>query len=144
MVRKTIMLIAILMTISLLSGFVVANKSSTGEENELTLVNVYNELCRLGVKDINIVMAQVRLETGHLNKIKHKNNLFGFKGHDGKYQTYSTWQTSVESFKIWQDKYFVSGSYIDFIKKKKYADNMHAYIINLKKIMKKYNLEPLK
>jgi uncharacterized FlgJ-related protein len=133
------MLIAIIMAISLLSGFVVANKSSTGEGNELTLMNVYNELCRLDVKDKNIVMAQVRLETGHLKKISHKNNLFGFKGLNGKYRTYPTWQTSVEAFKVWQDKYFVSGSYIDFIIKKKYADNMHAYIINLKKIMKKYN-----
>lgn len=138
MVKKIITLIVILATISILSGFVVANKSST-DENELTLKNVYNELCRLGVRDINIVMAQVRLETGHLHRIGHKNNLFGFKGDNGKYRTYPTWQTSIEAFKAWQDKYFVSGTYLDFIKKKKYSEDMKKYITNLRKIMKKYD-----
>jgi len=139
MVKRILMLTLFFMTILPFSGFVVANKSSADEKNTLTLENVYNELCRLGVRDKNIVMAQVRLETGHLNKIQHKNNLFGFKKPNGKYNTYDTWQTSVADFKRWQDKYFVNGTYLEFIKKRGYAANMQNYIMNLKKLMSKYN-----
>jgi flagellum-specific peptidoglycan hydrolase FlgJ len=95
----------------------------------LTLKNVRRELNRIGVKHTDIVMKQVRLETGNLKHVKN-NNLFGFRGNDG-YLKFNTWQDAVQYKKEWQDKRYKGGNYYEFLLEIGYASDT-SYINKLK------------
>lgn len=95
----------------------------------LTLKNVKRELQRIGVKHTDIVMKQVRLETGNLKHVKD-NNLFGFRGNNG-YLKFETWQDAVQYKKEWQDKRYKGGNYYEFLLRVGYATDT-SYINKLK------------
>lgn len=97
----------------------------------LTIENVRAELKRLGVKHSNIVIKQVKLETGNLKYVRN-NNLFGFRGNKG-YLKFDTWQDAVQYKKKWQDKRYKGGDYYDFLIKVGYATDS-TYIQKLKQI----------
>jgi len=97
----------------------------------LTLKNIKRELKRIGVKHSDIVIKQVRLETGNLKYLRN-NNLFGFRGNNG-YLKFETWQDAVQYKKEWQDKKYKGGDYYDFLVKVKYASDS-TYIKKLKQM----------
>ena len=104
------------------------------DENEMTLNNIMNEMIISELKCVDILMSQVKLETGNLKHIKN-NNLFGFR--KSEYMSFVTWQDCIKYCKEWQDKHYNGGDYFLFLKKIKYAEDVE-YIIKLKNIMKKH------
>ena len=103
-------------------------------ENALTLKNILAEMIDQKLKHIDILMAQIKVETGSL-KYVYNNNLFGFR--HNKYMHFTTWQDCVSYMKKWQDKKYKGGNYFDFLKDVKYAENPE-YIEILKTHIKKY------
>ena len=101
------------------------------EFKPLTIENIRQELKKLGVKHSNIVIKQVKLETGNLKHVRH-NNLFGFRGNNG-YLKFKTWQDAVKYKKAWQDKKYHGGDYYHFLMKVGYAKDS-TYIKKLKQI----------
>lgn len=99
------------------------------EVKALTIENVIAELKKLRIKHSDIVLKQIKLETGNLKYVEN-NNLFGFRGNHG-YLEFNTWQESVEYKKQWQDKKYHGGNYYDFLIKVKYASDS-SYIKKLK------------
>ena len=93
-----------------------------------TKQEVYREILKQGIDHPKIVLAQCFYETKHLksNIFKNNNNAFGMKfpyqrettatGKDSNnFSIYDSWQSSITDYKIWQDKYFIGGSYYQFI-----------------------------
>lgn len=101
------------------------------EFKALTIENVRQELKKLGVKHSNIVIKQVKLETGNLKYVRN-NNLFGFRGNSG-YLKFNTWQDAVKYKKQWQDKKYHGGDYYDFLIKVGYATDS-TYIKKLRQM----------
>lgn len=101
------------------------------EFKALTIENVRQELKKLGVKHSNIVIKQVKLETGNLKYVRN-NNLFGFRGNSG-YLKFNTWQDAVKYKKQWQDKKYHGGDYYDFLIKVGYATD-NTYIKKLRQM----------
>lgn len=76
-------------------------------EKELTIENIIVKMKKLELDHIPILVAQIRLETGNLKKITHKNNLMGFKKTtNGKYgyRIFETWEDCLVYLKEWQLK----------------------------------------
>lgn len=102
-------------------------------EEELTIENVYKELIKQDVLFVEIVLAQVILETGHLKHVP-KNNLFGFyNGH--RYLEFDSWKEAVAFKKKWQEKKYKGGDYYVFLETLPYAEDKN-YISKLKQINK--------
>jgi len=101
------------------------------EFKALTIENIRQELKKLGVKHSNIIIKQVKLETGNLKYVRH-NNLFGFRGNNG-YLKFNTWQDAVKYKKEWQDKRYHGGDYYDFLIKVGYATDS-TYIKKLRQM----------
>jgi uncharacterized FlgJ-related protein len=101
----------------------------------------------LGVKYIDIMVAQARIETGwYTSKIFiHNNNIFGMKfperrhttaiGSDRGHAQYISWQQSVADYKLWQNKVLIKNKsrrkYLSYIGRT-YAENGN-YINLIKK-----------
>jgi len=99
------------------------------EFTALTIENIKKELKKLQIKHSDIVLKQIKLETGNLKYVEN-NNLFGFRGNNG-YLEFNTWQESIEYKKRWQDKKYHGGNYYDFLIKVGYASDS-TYIKKLK------------
>lgn len=114
--------------------------TDTGK-NELTIDNIVKYMDEVDLSHKDILLAQIYHETGNLDKITYKNNLFGFKAKN--YLTFETWQDCIDYMKKWQDKhwgkYNINGDkdYYSFLVHKKYAEDKN-YILRLKKIVKQY------
>jgi len=140
MSRILLIIILSLVALSIDSGSLTAKVTSVEATDEaknkkaLTIKNIYDEMVRIGVKFPEIVLAQVRFETGHLKKVSH-NNLLGFRS-TGDYYKYESWEDCIAYLKGWQDRHYKGGSYYKFITKRKYAEDMPNYIIQVKKILK--------
>ena len=68
------------------------------------------------IKHAEIVLKQIRLETGNLKCTGCSldyNNLFGFF-YKGSYLKFDSWQESVDYYKRWQDKYYKGGRLLCF------------------------------
>lgn len=102
---------------------------------ELTMKNIEIHLKGAEIQHIDIVLNQIRLETGNLKFIKN-NNLFGFRTNE--YLKFDHWTEAIKYKKIWQDKYYKKGSYYTFLKKLPYAEDSN-YIIKLKQFKNKKN-----
>jgi hypothetical protein len=124
-------------SVSILAGDPITDRSL------LTLCNVRYEIERLGIKEPDKVLQQVRLETGDLtsNICLQYNNLVGMKyphrrqtraiGRHKSIAVYRTWKESIEDYKIWQDAFYRGGDYYDFLRgryatDKKYIDKLKA------------------
>ena len=100
-------------------------------EKTMTIENIEEELIQQGINHVDIVLNQVKLETGHLKFVKN-NNLFGF--HNGKsYLKFDTWQDAVIYKKQWQDRKYKGGDYYKFLKNVGYAKDSN-YINKLKQM----------
>lgn len=96
----------------------------TNSSDALTIYNVRKELIIQGLQHVDILIAQVRLETGNLKYIKG-NNLFGFR--TNKYMTFNTWKECIIYMKNWQLRKYKGGNYYTFLDSIGYAeDNMYT------------------
>lgn len=97
-------------------------------EEELTINNVRKELIIQGLQHVDILLAQVRLETGNLKYVRG-NNLFGFTSN--KYMSFNSWKDCIQYKKKWQDRKYRGGDYYKFLDSIGYAEDVN-YIKNLK------------
>lgn len=103
---------------------IIEPKIETEQIIKLTPVNVYQKIIEYKIEHPKIVFSQIMVETGHLNSdgAKIKNNLFGFinkKGH----MSFGSWEESIEYYKEWQERKYISGNYYKFLKKVGYAED---------------------
>jgi len=81
----------------------------------------------LGVKHVNIVLAQSVLETGHYKSklTRTHNNLFGFRTKNG-YLKFNSWADCCAYYKRWQDRHYKTSKYSNyyiFLRKIGYAED---------------------
>lgn len=95
---------------------------------------VYNMIVEADIQHPEIVLRQAILETGWFKSsvCKFNYNLFGFTGMNG-YMKYDTYQESIDSYKLWQDKFYYSGNYYVFLEDIHYAEDTN-YVETLKRI----------
>jgi len=111
-------------------------KAQTKEE-------VYQELIRQDIKHPDIVLAQIRLESGNMssNLYKATRNFAGMKlaktrettagGERYGHAWYNHWADCVADLKIWQDCYYKGGCYYEFLESIGYAES-EEYVNKLK------------
>lgn len=109
--------------------------SVSANTNKKIIEEVFDALCSSGIRNPEIVMRQVILETGWLKSpfLMKRNNLFGFRSKE--YLRFEDWRESVTYYLKWQKKYYLNSNenYYDFLKRIKYAQAKN-YIDVLKKI----------
>ncbi len=91
----------------------------------LTENEVYCYMESIGIKHADIVLKQAIYETGHFKShiFKTKNNIFGFR-RTKSYMKFKTWQSCLDFYKKWQDKYYNDEeNYYQFLQKKNFAGN---------------------
>lgn len=115
--------------------FIVDSKMPDIEFSEGRMIEYAN---KIGVKYVDVMVAQSRIETGwYSSKIfKEGSNLFGMKlakrrkttasGEHRKHAKYEDWMKSVEDYKLWQEmvlnKVKSKNEYLSYISKY-YAEN---------------------
>lgn len=85
----------------------------------LTFENLKYQLEKEHVKYVEIVLAQIQLETASLtsNVCKTKNNLLGFQTNNG-YLTFNNWQSCVSYLKSHQDRHYKGNvNYYEYLRK---------------------------
>jgi flagellum-specific peptidoglycan hydrolase FlgJ len=108
-------------------------------------------MIEIGIKHPEIVLAQAKLESGRFKSriFRENHNLFGMKlpkirktlatGKNRGYATFKDWKSSVNDYKLWQDRMIKKGKtkaeYYTYLQKN-YAEN-EQYVIILKKIVYK-------
>lgn len=102
--------------------------------NPAFVEEVFAEICRLGIREPQIVMRQAMLETGWLRApfLMKRNNLFGFRYRS--YLTFDDWKESVRYYRDWQARRYKDSdpSYYAFLTRIRYgAPN---YLQHLRKI----------
>lgn len=84
---------------------------------------VFDALCSSGIRNPEIVMRQIILETGWLKSpfLMKRNNLFGFRAKE--YLRFEDWRESITYYHKWQKKNYLNPNenYYDFLKRIKYA-----------------------
>lgn len=98
---------------------------------EMTIENIYEKLLEYEILFPDIVIKQVKLETGHLKHVKN-NNLFGFQTKNG-YMHFETWEEAILYKKHWQERKYKGGDYLLFLKNLPYAKDS-LYIQKIKRI----------
>lgn len=85
--------------------------------------DVFTEICRLGIREPQIVMRQALLETGRFQApfLMKRNNLFGFRAQ--RYLSFSHWKDSVRYYSDWQNRHYKSSdaNYFSFLTRKRYG-----------------------
>jgi hypothetical protein len=109
----------------------VTNDTIVTNDSIMTIENIEKELIKQNILHYEIVLKQVKVETGSLKYVRH-NNIFGFRGNHG-YLKFETWQDAVTYKKKWQEKNYKGGDYYAFLKRIGYAENPN-YIQHLKKM----------
>lgn len=112
----------------------------------MTMEDVDVWLKECSIKFPSIVKAQIRLETGHFTSLicRENKNLFGMRypsqrsttaiGELNGHALYTSYKSSIEDYKIWQDIYYCKGeNYYTFLLRIKYATDS-SYINKLKYI----------
>lgn len=95
-------------------------------DNELTLVNLYREMERVGLKQKFYVMAQAILETGCFssNVCHSYNNIFGlYDSRKKDYYRFEKWQDSVDAYYKYIQCRYKGGDYLAFLNKIGYAED---------------------
>ena len=100
-------------------------------EKEMTIENIYEKLLECEILFPDIVIKQVKLETGYLKYVK-ENNLFGFQTKNG-YMKFETWEEAIFYKKRWQERKYKGGDYYLFLKNLPYAQDS-LYIQKIKRI----------
>jgi hypothetical protein len=113
----------------------------------LSWENIEKYLIEFKVRQPEIVMSQIKHETGNLTSrfCKEQNNLFGMRlarsrettavGECNHMAQYISWQESLQDYKIYQDLYYCGGDYYQFLSNSGYATDPW-YIWKLKRIKK--------
>lgn len=107
------------------------NKLPIESNAALNMHNIELELNRQELLHINILLKQIKLETGNLKFIRN-NNLFGFRNSCG-YMKFKTWKDCVSYKKRWQIRRYKGGNYYRFLENLPYASDSN-YIYKLKKM----------
>lgn len=128
-------LLACLTVILPITAATAAPTVKTGKIDAALVQQVFEEICRLQIRQPQMVMRQAILETGWLRArfLMDRQNLFGFR--TSKYLTFDHWKDSVAYYKVWQErKYPADGQeeYGAFLKRIKYASA--GYVAHLHKI----------
>lgn len=126
--NKVRLLLFSLLVIASLNGTAQNRKDSVAISQ---LISIKNLLDSLGVEEPFYVLAQSAYETGWFkckNCTWNNNNMFGFRGLNGKYMKFSSWKKCVIYYSKWQNKRytiykdkFPDGTYLNFLKWCKYA-----------------------
>jgi uncharacterized FlgJ-related protein len=135
MVIKKIIIFIALILCSLEIGQIDINSHIQTKFSESRMIHLAKSL---GIKYIDIMVAQSRIETGwYTSKIFiHNNNLFGMKlperrgttaiGSNRGHAQYTSWQQSVADYKLWQSKVLIKNKsrrkYLRYIGRN-YAEN---------------------
>jgi uncharacterized FlgJ-related protein len=135
MVIKKIIIFIALILCSLEIGQIDINAKIQTQFSESRMIHLAKSL---GIKYIDIMVAQSRIETGwYTSKIFiHNKNLFGMKlperrsttaiGSNRGHAQYTSWQQSVADYKIWQSKVLIKNKsrrkYLSYIGRN-YAEN---------------------
>lgn len=102
-------------------------------EVELNEETVYKLILKENIKHPKIVLKQALLESNRFKSnvcLKHK-NIFGFR--TKKYIHFDSYIQCIQKYAEWQNKYYKSGDYYQFLKKYGYAEDS-LYINKLKKV----------
>lgn len=95
---------------------------------------VFTEICRLGIREPQIVMRQAMLETGWLRSpfLMKRNNLFGFR--HKTYLSFPSWQDSVKYYYDWQNRRLKESdkNYYTFLMRIRYG--VPSYVNHVKKM----------
>jgi flagellum-specific peptidoglycan hydrolase FlgJ len=142
MAIKKILISITLILCSLEIGQIQINTQTRNQFSESSMINLAKSL---GVKYIDIMVAQARIETGwYTSKIFiHNNNLFGMKlperrlttaiGSDRGHAQYISWQQSVADYKIWQSKVLIKNKsrrkYLSYIGRTYAEDSNYINLI---------------
>ncbi|MFC4232509.1 glucosaminidase domain-containing protein [Parasediminibacterium paludis] len=87
--------------------------------------DVYCYMNSIGIQHSEVVLKQAIYESGHFKSriFKSKNNLFGFR-RTKTYMKFKSWQSCIDFYKKWQDKYYHGEEdYYQFLQKKNFAGN---------------------
>lgn len=79
--------------------------------------SVINYINTTDIKHKDIVVKQVKLETGNLKCTdcsRDVNNIFGFY-YKKQYIKFDSWQDSVDYYSRWQTKWYKEGNYYEFL-----------------------------
>lgn len=100
-----------------------AKDPSLGPVDKDFVAEVFEEICRQQIRQAELVMRQVILETGWLRAkfLMSRQNLFGFR--HSSYLVFDHWKDSVAYYKAWQEKHYPGDQedYIVFLKRIRYA-----------------------
>lgn len=118
------------------------------ESDTLNLENLEKLMINSNMEHPEIVMAQIRLESGNLtsNLTKQNNNFLGMKhpgqrpttsiGEKNGFANYATWEDCVYDYLIWQSRYAKKLSVDEYYE---YLSSVYAsdssYIVKLKQII---------
>lgn len=135
--------------IQLLKQQIVSLRTECDSINKIMkLQEIKDYMQQINLQNVDIVYAQLLLETGHLTSplYRFNNNLFGMKPSNKRpttnisvkgYAKYMTWQESVLDYALWQTKYAHNLSkteYLQFLARY-YAEDKE-YINKLKSLLK--------
>jgi len=113
--------------------------------HELSFENIEYWIDTLGIEHKDVVMSQIRLETGDLTSdiCTENHNLFGMKeprvrettalGTKRGHAYYGNYIDSIKDYKLWQDNMYGGGDYYAFLSNVGYAEATH-YVRTLKSI----------
>jgi hypothetical protein len=113
----------------------------------LTWSNIDSYIAKIGIKEPEIVKAQIRHETGNLTSYfcLKQNNLFGMRfaplrkttaiKEDNHMAIYRSWQESIEDYALWQKRYYKGGDYFQFLSRIGYATDLW-YLFKVRKLLK--------
>ena len=93
---------------------------------ELTILNLYAEIIRNGIRHPKIVLAQAILETGWFTSpvCRNKHNLFGLTNpRTGKYFEFGHWTESVRAYYTKVQYKYKGGNYLLWLRDIGYAEN---------------------
>lgn len=112
----------------------------------LSIDDVRNLLIQYNIQHYEIVLAQIRLETGNLSSLicRNNKNLFGMKypkqrettalGEQRGHAFYKSYAACIADYALWQKYNYIEGCYYSFLDSIGYAEDSD-YINKLKIIM---------
>lgn len=109
---------------------------------DLTVMNLMDEMERLGIKHRKIVLAQAILETGWFTShvCRNLNNLFGLTNpRTGRYYEFSDWKESVKAYRDKVQYRYKGGNYLLWLRDIGYAEDPR-YVSSLVKVLRTHIL----
>lgn len=101
-------------------------KAETKTLPALTILNLYQEIIRNGIRHPKIVLAQAILETGWFRSplCRNRHNLFGLTNpKTGKYYEFNHWTESVRAYYTKVQYKYTGGNYLLWLHKIGYAED---------------------